>query len=371
MRTLTWTTLRPGAAALLVLSCIAVAGPPPATAAPPQFGDIDTLAGLPAIPGFPEGISVHGNRVFVSGPAIAGTAGTGPSKVYVLGRNTGEIETELTVTGENLGFDHALSCNAVDGDGRLYVLTAQLFAPPAAQLGILRFTRHGQSYVQESYSHPFPNLPSCQFGPIPVSCALPNDLAFADDGTLYVTDSLQAAIWRVPPGGGEPQVWLQTPLFSGSGPLPIGVNGIRLDPGRQWVYVTVTFSSADFTVGAVYRIPFVAHPDELSIQLVHEYTGGEAPDGIAFGASGRLYVALAGSNQISVLAPDGSEITRIGSAPGDGIPLDGPANIAFDPTRKSLLITNHASLSGNQDNFAVLRAFVGDIADPLALPALP
>jgi len=216
-----------------------------------------------------------------------------------------------------------------------------------------------------------PNLPSCQFGPLAVSCALPNDLAFAADGSAYVTDSFQAVIWRVPPGGGTPQVWLQTPLFSGSGPVPIGVNGIRLDPARQWVYVTVTASSADFNAGAVYRIPFVAQPDELTIQLVHEYTNGEAPDGIAFGASGRLYVALAGSNQISVLAPDGTEVTPIGSGPGSDIPLDGPANIAFDPTRKSLLITNHASISGNQQNFAVLRAYVGDIADPLALPVLP
>jgi hypothetical protein len=89
------------------------------------------------------------------------------------------------------------------------VLTAQIFAPPFAQLGFLRFRRHGSTYLQEAYSDPFPNLPSCQFGPLPVSCALPNDLAFADDGSACVTDSLQAAICRVPPGGGAPQAWLQ------------------------------------------------------------------------------------------------------------------------------------------------------------------
>jgi hypothetical protein len=123
-------------------------------------------------------------------------------------------------------------------------------------------------------------------------------------------------------------------LFQGAGALPIGVNRIRLDPTRQWVYVTVvTFSTEAFGLGQVYRIPFVAQPDELSAQPAHEYKNGEAPDGIAFGASGRLHVALTGSNEISILASDGTEITRIPSAPGDAIPLDGPANIAFDPIR--------------------------------------
>jgi hypothetical protein len=36
---------------------------------------------VPAAPGFPEGISVAGNRVYVSGPARDATVATGPSKV--------------------------------------------------------------------------------------------------------------------------------------------------------------------------------------------------------------------------------------------------------------------------------------------------
>src|SRR3954471_1935080 len=98
---------------------------PPARAA--QFGDIETFASVPASPGFPEGISVDGNRVYVSGPARDATAGTGPSKVLVYDRKTGALDSEVIVSGEDLDFEHALSCNAVDGDGRLYVLTDQLF----------------------------------------------------------------------------------------------------------------------------------------------------------------------------------------------------------------------------------------------------
>jgi hypothetical protein len=357
-----------GAAAVLAALAL-VGGAPPASAA--QFGAIETFAAVPAVPGFPEGISVQGSRVYVSGPAMAGTAGSGPSKIFVYKKQSGALASEIVVSGENLAFEHALSCNAVDRKRRLYVLTAQLFAPPFAQLGMLRFRKHGKTYVQEAYSDPFPNLPTCVLGPLPVSCALPNDLAFADDGSAYVTDSFQAVIWRVPRGGGAPQVWFQSPLLAGAGPLPIGANGIRLDPERSHVYVSVTFSASNPAVGTIYRIPLVDAPDEADVEVFHQYTGGEAPDGFAFGSSGNLYVTLAGANEISVLTPAGAEAARIASAPSDTIPLDNPANIAFQNSRRSLLVTNHASLSGNAAHFAVLKVFVKDTADPLVEPILP
>jgi len=40
----------------------------------PAFGTITKFATVPADPGFPEGVAVHGNSVFVSGPARFGTA---------------------------------------------------------------------------------------------------------------------------------------------------------------------------------------------------------------------------------------------------------------------------------------------------------
>ena len=105
--------------------------------------------------------------------------------------------------------------------------------------------------------------------------------------------------------------------------------------------------------------------------MFHTYAAGELPDQLAFGARGDLYVSLALSNQISVLASDGVETARYGSAPGDAIPLDNPAAIAFDARTKSLLIVNHALLSGNPANFAVLRMAAGDPGAPLFEPVLP
>jgi DNA-binding beta-propeller fold protein YncE len=100
------------------------------------------------------------------------------------------------------------------------------------------------------------------------------------------------------------------------------------------------------------------------------------PDGIAFGKSGKLYVALAGTSQISVLRPDGSEEARYSGPaanPGgvpDPIYWANPANIAFDDSEGTLLVTNHASLvqpvpPTNPELFVVFDVFVDDKGQPL------
>lgn len=56
---------------------------------------------------------------------------------------------------------------------------------------------------------------------------LPNDIAFAPDGDDYVTDSMQATIWRIPKGGGTPKISFQSSKFASP---YIGTNGLRLRP---------------------------------------------------------------------------------------------------------------------------------------------
>ncbi|KYF59628.1 hypothetical protein BE08_09785 [Sorangium cellulosum] len=358
-----------GALVLLSAASMMIADPAPAEGH--RRGGIQTFARTPADPGFPEGIAVHGNRVYVSGPATFGTAGKGPSKIFVYGTNSEDLKSTITVAGEALDAEHALTCVAVDGPGRVYALSTQL--------GLLRFTRAGHTYVQESYGAPLPDLPACAAAAPGAACSptlidlppLPNDIVFDEDGYAYVTDSFQATIFRYAPGGGAPEIWFQSEALAGGGPQPFGVNGIRLDPTREHVYVSMTFTLADPSVGAVYRIPLVDAPEEADLEVVHEYTGGQSPDGIAFGKSGKLYVTLAGANAISVLDEDGVEASRIESSPCDEIPLDAPANVAFNDAKDTLLIVNHALLSGNPDNFAVLKVRVGDEADPLEKPWLP
>jgi hypothetical protein len=112
--------------AAVVLLAVCSTGLAPVRAS--QFGDIETFASVPASPGFPEGVVVHGNRVFVLGPARFGTAGTGPSAIQVYNRKTGALVTTIEVSGEDLDFEHALSNGAVDCDSRVY-MTSSLTRP--------------------------------------------------------------------------------------------------------------------------------------------------------------------------------------------------------------------------------------------------
>ena len=307
---------------------------------------------------FPEGVAVNGNSAFVSGPARFGTAGTGPSAIQVYDRKTGQLEQTIVVQGEALAFEHALSNIAIDGDGRVYALSTQL--------GLLRFTKQGQSYQQSAYGAPLPDIPPLVPGPdFP---PIPNDVVFDDDGNAYVTDSLQATIFRYGPGGGTPTIWFQSPFFVGSGPIPFGPNGIRLDPEREHLYMVATTSPTDAGLGIIYRLPLVNSPLPADLEIFHSYAMGEGPDQLAFANDGRLFVTLAFTNQISFLATSGAELGRIQSQPGDDVPLDNPAGIAFDSRSKSVFVANHALLSGDPAHFAVLSVYVGDPGDPLSQP---
>lgn len=374
-------TTSPARSIWMVAVCTALLSLSPATVnADPAFGEGEVLAPIPAEAnfcagqpgcngGFPEGVAIAKSRVYVAGPATFGTAGKGPSVVTVLHRSNGQPITQIPIQGENLAFEHAISGIAVDGDDRVYVLSTQL--------GVVRLERHGDTYTQSAYAPPFPDLPICpNAGPCSPTLVdfppLPNEMAFDDDGFLYVTDSLQATIYRIPPGGGPATIWFQSPLLAGSlaAPLPFGANGIRVSPGRDFVYVVVTFDPSNASQGHVYRIPLVNAPGPADIELVHTFGGFAIPDSLVFGEAGRIYVSLAGSQQIAVLDGSGAEVTRISGPSGSAIPFDAPATMAFDHAQKSLLVANHA-IFGDPAHFAVLRVFVDDPGDPLPEPSLP
>ena len=315
----------------------------------PPLGTITKFANVPAQPGFPEGVAVDGDNVFVSGPARFGTANTGPSAIHVFNRKSGQFVQTISVIGEALEFEHALSNLAIDDCGRIYALSTQL--------GLIRFTKVAHNYVQQAYGAPLPDVPPIAGPDLP---PIVNDVVFDDSGYAYVTDSLQATIFRYPPGGGAPTVWFQSPLLVGGGPIPFGPNGIRLDKSRNYIYFANSTSASNPLLGTIYRLPLIKSPQPADLEVIHQYINGELPDQLAIGRHGTLYVSLALSNEISVLTPDGIELGRIASQPTDAIPLDNPAALAFDNRTKSLLVANHSLLSGNPNNFAVLSIYVDD-----------
>jgi sugar lactone lactonase YvrE len=316
------------------------------------YGDVRTLAPFPVPPGSPEGIAVKGNKAYVSGPARFGTAGQPPSIVVVYDTRTGEQLETIQIQGEDLSQEHANSCVAFDGEGRLYVVNTQR--------GIVRIDLG--SGEQTIYAPPVPNLAPMEVPP------LPNDIAFDPAGNLYLTDSLQATIWRIPPGGGAPQVWFQDASLA----TPFGANGIRINPDRTKIYFVVTAEGVNefgFTGGKIYTLPLVDAPTASQLEVFHQYNG-EGPDGIAFGNSGKLYVMLAspGFSGVSVLSPTGVETARFGNPPSPDFlisPFNSPANAAFDK-HGSLLVTNHTFIfPGNE---SVLSVYVNDKESPLVKP---
>jgi sugar lactone lactonase YvrE len=348
-------------------SAIAFSTPASAKTGERPYGDVKVLATVPSPVALPEGIAVKGNKVYVSGPATFGNAGNGhPSEVYVFDIKSGELVERYPAQGENLALDHANSNIAFDADGRLYVNNTQL--------GIYRLNvDNGQ---QEIYSSPLPNLPQCSPNQ-PAPCAptvidsqtpLPNDIIFDAAGNAYVSDSMQATIWRVPAGGGAPQIWFQDARFAS--PF-VGVNGMRLDPSGTKMYLTV---SIDMTgQGWIYTLPLVAQPTAADLQPFFHFPASDLPDGIAFGRSGLLYVAIATpfNSGISVIDADGNQVARLANPVGSPIfPYDSPASIAFNK-HGSLLAINHAFATMIPTNFTVLDVYVDDKELPLIKPALP
>lgn len=293
---------------------------------------------------FPEGVAVRNNEVYVAGPATFGTAGTGPSEIRVFHARTGQLKRILTIQGQDLSQEHALSCITFDGRGRLYVIDTQQ--------GILRLDPH--SGKQTRYAPPPAMLDGGAF-------PLPNDLAFDDRGWLYVTDSFQGAIWRVPPGGGQMQLWFRSPELA-SGPFQMGPNGVRVHPWRNELWFTHTEKDT------VYALPLVNAPRPSDLRPVYHFAPGSGPDGLTFGASGRVYVALANTHQLAILETKDDLIFE--ARVGGGQLWDAPANIAFSSTGSALL-TNHAIASGRAESFMLLDVFVNDREARTPQPYVP
>ena len=114
---------------------------------------------------------------------------------------------------------------------------------------------------------------------------------------------------------------------------------------------------------SLYSLPLVAKPRPDQLRLVHRFPPGQLPDGLAFGAQGRIYVAMAtpAASGVTILNPDGTPRARLRNPQGSPFsPYDGPANI---------LLTNHAPFTGLAlRKFSILDVDVGDYGAPLFKP---
>jgi len=360
----------------------------PAHAADSQrpVGDIRVFTTF-GYPGTPGGLAVEGQTLYVD--TSAGNIDRqfdGSDNLYAYNVDTRQqLGQPIDVKRQYPVAPMGLAGIALDAAGRLYI---------ADMNG--RIDRvDPRTGVQEVYSV----VPA---GTDTSAPDMPTFVVFDHAGNLYVGDAGgDPIIWRVPPGGGTAQPWFVDPRLAGT--WAASVLGMTIDPTGHDLY----FATGNQEPGIViYRLP-LDHPDSAHLEEFHRYgdlvtspcnptpsgaflscsgTQVAGAGGIAFGASGKLYVVLLAKNQVSILQPDGTEALRFPS-PQDNAKLDVPVNAPFDLAfdgHGTLLVSqlgdatfgngpgNTPPPGGQQQakNWVVYDVWVNDTAAPLNRPAI-
>ncbi len=349
-----------------LLSCSPLVLAPGAAAA--TRGQVSVFAPVRS-PGFPALPHVLGNHVY-EGTYDDPAGDPRPSRVFAY-TTDGVLRSTYTVTGQDVSQPHGVQVAANDAKGRLLLLDK-------TSGRVIRLDPHTGS--QTLYAQ-VPNLPLCSAVASGTPCSpatvdqapMPDYAAWGPDGSLYVTDYQQAVIWRIPPGGGRPVIWLADRRLDGG---PFGTACIVLAPDHHSLLFDQAsnggLGTADATTGKLYRVAIEPGGGPGPLQQLWESGPAEAPDGFALAASGHVYMALVGtSNQIVELDSSGHELARFGQAytgaNNSPVPFDSPSGVAFLGTR--LLIANQSYFADNPANQAVLALETGEQGAPVFVPA--
>jgi sugar lactone lactonase YvrE len=348
---------------IAALACCLGALVPAASAARPRF-ETDLLARIPT-PGYPALAYVHPNRRIYVGTYVNSQGDSLRSRVFEY--ESDALVRSWTVPGQDLSKEHGVQVATSDSKGRLVLLDRN----PARALLLDRRTGAFSRYATFADLPDCPPLggqncsPSTTNGP-----PVPNYAAWGPDGSLYVTDFEQAVIWRVPRGGGAARIWLADARLDGG---QFGTTGIALGPDRKTLFVAQGSSgglnpggllpggSLNPTSGKIYKLAIQPGGGPGQLQQLYESQPADLPDGFALARSGNLYVPMAGSNQLVVVAPNGAETARFPSSPsggnGSAVPFDTPSSARFTGTR---LIVANQSFGGTRENQATLDVEAGE-----------
>jgi sugar lactone lactonase YvrE len=334
---------------------------------PRERWDTRVFAHVPT-PGFPaKAYAAPNGRVYegtYDNPAGDHVA----SRVFEY-RGDGTLLRSWAVEGQDLASPHGVQVATMDSRGRLVLLEKSLGQ------ALLLNRRTGRQRVYAT----FPDLPPCGSAPAGADCSptqgdehsMPNYGVWGPGGRLYVTDYLQGVIWVVPPGGGTAEMWLADGALAGES---LGTTGLfRL--ARRTLLVAQQSNlagSGNPVTGKIYSVPIEAGGTAGPITKLWESGPLDLPDGLAVGASGTIYVALLGTNQLAAISPTGDELERFPSAPlgganGSPIPFDTPSNVAFLGRR--VIVANQSFLAGDLDHQALLDVWIGEPGLEERIPA--
>ncbi len=324
---------------------------------------VRVFAKVPA-PGLPEGIAVDARRARVyvgTSPKNAGPARP-PSKVFAFSTH-GRLRAQWTITGQDLtNNSYGLYGISLDRGGRLYIAD---YAPAR----IIRL--NPRTGTQRDYAR-IPDVPPCVLPLVTEQCSaapedrapFPNYPTFGADGSMYVTDTTQALIWKVPRGGGRAKVWYTNPSLD----TVFGPDGAQVMPGGHRLMFALA-TPGPLAPAGLYVLPIRRDGSAGMLRPFWEAPFGQFLDGFAFGRSGRVYATL--NNGLVVLSPKGRVVASVPQQqPGQDIPFDAPANVAFAGRRA--LVTNHAWITRDASHYAVLDVYAGEPGvAPFRPPATP
>jgi sugar lactone lactonase YvrE len=353
------------ALALLALMLVAA---PTAGAQRPRF-DTRLVARIPP-PGFPAMAYVHPNgRVYV-GTFVNPGGDSLRSRVFEYDPD-GTLIRSWTVPGQDLSKDHGVQVATSDSKGRLVLLDRT----PSRALLLDRSTGKFVQYAT------FANLPPCVPLLVTTNCSqtledrepMANYAVWGPDGSLYVSDYLQAVVWRVPPGGGAAGIWLSDRKLDGG---EFGTTGLALAADRRTILIgqgsSAGLGEPNPTTGKIYTTEIQPDGSPGGLRLLWESGPADLPDGFAIAQSGKLYVPLAGgANQIAVVSPTGQELERfptsIDGSNGSPVPFDTPSSVRFLGTR--MMVANQ-SFTGTREHQALLDVEAGEPGLPELIPGL-
>lgn len=253
----------------------------------------------------------HPESISIGPRGEAYTTGTG-GQVYRLNVETNTAEQfASTAPRRVLG-------QAVDADGNLY----------CADVGkgeVVRVSPDGQ---QSTYA--------C--GPEGRKFVCPNYPAFNRSGNLYLSesghwDSIDGHLYKIPPGGGEAQLWFSEPLDT--------PNAIALDAEEEFLYIVETFGPG------VVRIAINKDGSSGDFERVL-HMSRHVPDGIAFDENGRLWIACHRPDAIYIFDLKSRKL-ELFAEDWQGEKLRGPTDVAFAGPNRDIL------LAASLDNLVIHR----------------
>lgn len=300
---------------MTLLLTLAVLAPASLWAHPPDVGTLETL------------VSFNSQALETPENLVVDRSGT----IYITLAITGEIRKiapngaqsalitlpigapPLTVCGPFFG---GLTGIAQDEDGTLY---AALASCDVASRGIWRISPNGHGRL-------IANLPLA---------ALPNGIVL-DDDEIYVADTSQGLIWRVPAEGGTAEVWLDHPLLKLPAGAPAGSpgpNGVKIFKGELYI--------SHSTAGTIIAVPINRNGTAGTPRIHAHLPAPSGCDDFSFDVHGALYCVTNPFRTLVKINQDASTEVLLTAADG----LDGPTATAFGRKGKdrfNLYITNAA-----------------------------